>query len=139
MGSPPHLQALRHLFESAPVSRYLGHELVALGGGRAEVRLPYRDEFDQGFGVVHGGIVATLADTAGYFAAASLLEDGVVTTVEFKVNLAEAARRETLVGVGEAMSRGRSLIVCRMTVRGADDRVVAVAQGTYAIRESRRA
>src|SRR5262249_40196022 len=98
----------------------------------------FRPEFDQGFGVVHGGMVATLADTAGYFAAGALLEGGGVTTVEVKINLGEGPRQGTLVGLGRAGARRPSPVGCPMTVRGTDERLVAVAQGTYAIREARR-
>jgi acyl-coenzyme A thioesterase PaaI-like protein len=45
---------------NAPIGRFLGRRLIVCKGGRAEVRLPYRAEFQQGDGVVHGGIIATL-------------------------------------------------------------------------------
>ncbi len=45
----------------------------------------------QGQGVVHGGILATIGDTAGFFAAASVAGTKL-TSVEFKVNLMAAAR-----------------------------------------------
>jgi uncharacterized protein (TIGR00369 family) len=138
MSEPAHLQRLRERFEGAPVSRYLGHRLAGLGEGRAEVHLPFREEFEQSAGVVHGGLIATVADTAGYFAAASRLEEGEVTTAEFKVNLLAPARRASLVGRAEVLSQGRSLIVCGMTVHTEDGLLVAVGQGTYAVRAPRR-
>jgi uncharacterized protein (TIGR00369 family) len=109
---------LKARLRNAPISHFLGHRLIVCKGGRAEVRLPYRAEFQQGDGVVHGGIIATLADTAEFFAAASASPQQTVTTVEFKINLLSGAREENLVSVGKVIRNGRQLIVCEMMVYG---------------------
>ncbi len=49
-------------------SRWLGIELVALAPGRCTVRMTVRPEMVNGFGVSHGGIVYSLADSALAFA-----------------------------------------------------------------------
>ena len=122
---------LKERLRDAPISRFPGHRLVACQNGRAEVRLPYRAEFQQSYGVVHGGLIATLADTAGFFAAASVSRENVVTTVEFKINLMSGAREENLLGVGKVLRNGRHLIVCEMTIYGRRRRKIASALGTY--------
>jgi uncharacterized protein (TIGR00369 family) len=123
---------LKTRLRDAPISRFLGHRLLACKDGRAEVRLPYRAEFQQSYGVVHGGIIATVADTAGFFAAASLSPEQTVTTVEFKINLLSGAREENLVSIGKVIRNGRQLIVCEMIVYGRRRRKIALATGTYA-------
>ena len=123
---------LKARLRNAPISRFLGQRLIVCKNGRAEVRLPYRAEFQQGDGVVHGGIVATLADTAGFFAAASASPEQMVTTVEFKINLLSGAREEDLRGIGHVIRNGRQLIVCEMIVYGRRRRKIALASGTYA-------
>ena len=50
-------------------SRWLGLEVVELGPGRCHCRMTVRDEMVNGFGVAHGGIVYSLADSALAFAA----------------------------------------------------------------------
>ena len=49
-------------------SRWLGLEVVELGPGRCECVMTVRDEMVNGFGVAHGGIVFSLADSALAFA-----------------------------------------------------------------------
>jgi acyl-CoA thioesterase len=49
-------------------SRWLGLEVVELGPGRCLCRMSVRDEMVNGFGVAHGGIVYSLADSALAFA-----------------------------------------------------------------------
>ncbi|MCI0691570.1 PaaI family thioesterase [candidate division KSB1 bacterium] len=123
---------LKARLRNAPISDFLGHRLIVCKDGRAEVRLPYRAEFQQSYGVVHGGIVATVADTAGFFAAASASPAQMVTTVEFKINLLSGAREENLTGVGKVIRNGRQLVVCEMIVYGRRRRKIALASGTYA-------
>ena len=67
-----HLEKLKQLFEAAPISRYLGMTLSYCENGVARVRLPFRAEFEERHGVIHGGLIGLLADTAGNFAVGSV-------------------------------------------------------------------
>ena len=58
----------RAVFERTPLNRTLGMRLVDREPGRAEVELPVDGRFVQEEGVVHGGVLATLADTAAVYA-----------------------------------------------------------------------
>lgn len=49
-------------------SRWLGLEVVELGPARCHCRMIVREEMVNGFGVAHGGIVYSLADSALAFA-----------------------------------------------------------------------
>lgn len=137
MSDDAHLAHLSRIFAEAPVSRWLGQELVSCGDGRARVRLPFKPEFLQGLNVIHGGIIGAMADTAGYFAAASLVPDGATPTIEFKINLVASAREEALIAEGTVMHRGRTMITVQMHVTGEKDRLIALGQGTYAVRRTR--
>jgi len=128
-------RSLATLFREAPITVFLGWQLRVCEAGVAEVVLPHKPEFEQGLGVTHGGIVATIADTAGFFAAASLVGAGLAT-VEFKINLLAPVRRDNLLARASVAHRGRRLLVCQVSVTGEQDRVVALAQGTYATVES---
>ena len=123
-------ERLAALFRQAPITMFLGQQLLRCDAGVAEVELPHRREFEQGLGVTHGGVVATIADTAGFFAAASLVGPGLAT-VEFKINLVAPVREETIRAKGTVAHRGHRLILCQINVTGANEAVVALAQATY--------
>jgi len=132
-----HLQKLRKLFEEAPIRELDGLEWVSCGDGVAEVRLPFKPSLTQGLGVAHGGMVGLAADTAGWFAAASVYPQGLVTTAEYKINLLTGARGD-LLATGRVARQGRNLITCQFEVVDAENNLVAVGIGTYAcIREQR--
>ena len=138
MGSDSmHLQKLRKLFDEAPIRELDGLEWVSCGNGVAEVRLPFKPSLTQGLGVAHGGMVGLTADTAGWFAAASVYPQGLVTTAEYKINLLTGARGD-LLATGRVVRQGRNLITCQLEVVDAENKLVAVGIGTYAcIREQR--
>ena len=132
-----HLQRLRKLFEEAPIREHDVLEWVSCGDGVAKVRLPFKPSLTQGLGVVHGGMVGLAADTAGWFAAASVYPQGLVTTAEYKINLLTGARGD-LLATGRVVRQGRNLITCQLEVVDADNKLIAVGIGTYAcIRDQR--
>jgi uncharacterized protein (TIGR00369 family) len=109
-----HLQKLRKLFEEAPIRELDGLEWVSCGD-----------------------MVGLVADTAGWFAAASVYPQGLVTTAEYKINLLTGARGD-LLATGRVVRQGRNLITCQLEVVDAENKLVAVGIGTYAcIREQR--
>ncbi|HEY4490816.1 MAG TPA: PaaI family thioesterase, partial [Acidobacteriota bacterium] len=70
----------------AKISRFIGQKLQVLEEGVCKITLPFRDEFEQIYGVVHGGLITLIADTAGYFAAATIAGDMPLATAEVKMN-----------------------------------------------------
>ena len=127
-----HLEKLKQLFEAAPISRYLGMTLSYCENGVARVRLPFRAEFEESHGVIHGGLIGLLADTAGNFAVGSVSPGSTVKTVEFKMSLL-AGVQEDLLAIGEVVRKGRSLAACRLEVVGGNDHVVAIGLATYSL------
>ena len=82
-----HLEKLKQLFEAAPISRYLGMTLSYCENGVARVRLPFRAEFEESHGVIHGGLIGLLADTAGNFAVGSVSRPPSATTTPTQLDV----------------------------------------------------
>ena len=78
----------RESFARQGAMAHLGAALGRVEPGVVEIALDFRPELSQQHGFFHAGIVATVADSAGGYAAYTLFpaEAGVLT-VEFKVNL----------------------------------------------------
>lgn len=100
----------------------LGAELGRIEPGFCEIRLPYADAVAQQHGFVHGGAIATIADSAGGYAGFTLFgaDDGILT-VEFKLNLVAPAKGEMLIARGEVVKPGRTLTVTRADVVAVED------------------
>ena len=108
-----------------PMAVLLGFELVEVSEGRAVFAVTPQEFHYNPIGVVHGGLAATLLDSAMGCAVHSTLPAGVgYTTLEFKVNFARAITGDTgrVVCEGTLIHRGR-------TVATAEGRVIAEDTG----------
>jgi uncharacterized protein (TIGR00369 family) len=111
----------RQSFERQGLMRLLGAVLIQVGGGRAIIEVPFRDDLTQQHGYFHAGVVSSVADNAAGYAAFSLMpEDASVLTVEFKINLTNPAAGQCLRAEAEVRKSGRTLIVVSVTVFAID-------------------
>lgn len=86
------LRAIRSgALPAPPIARLLGFDLVEVEPGRAVFAVTPGERHYNPIGVVHGGLAATLCDSAMGCAVQSLLPAGVgYTTLEFKINFVRA-------------------------------------------------
>ncbi|MFN4080548.1 MAG: hydroxyphenylacetyl-CoA thioesterase PaaI, partial [Saprospiraceae bacterium] len=61
-------EIFRAMYDKDPFSRWMGMEIVEIGPGSCKLRMTVRPEMTNGFGVAHGGIAFSLADSAFAFA-----------------------------------------------------------------------
>jgi uncharacterized protein (TIGR00369 family) len=116
----------------AKISRFVGQSLEVLEEGVCKITLPFRDDFEQTFGVVHGGIINLIADTAGYFAAATKVGDTPLATAEIKMNYIGPVFRKEIHAIGKVVKAGKQLIICELKVYTTDDdKLVALGTATY--------
>jgi uncharacterized protein (TIGR00369 family) len=95
----------------------IGAELAHVAPGAVDIAVAFRPELSQQHGFFHGGIVGTIADSAGGYAAFSLMPaDASVLTVEYKMNLVAPAEGTRMVARGRVLKPGRTLSVCHVDV-----------------------
>jgi len=114
---PDFARRARESFSRQGAMAHLGAVLGRIEPGFVEIALPYRPELSQQHGFFHAGIVATVADSAGGYAAYTLFPaDAGVLTVEFKVNLMAPADGERIVAAGRVIRTGRTITVAQFDV-----------------------
>jgi uncharacterized protein (TIGR00369 family) len=95
--------------EGAPMVRLLGMQMTEVDEGRIVITAEVRPEHENGLGIAHGGLAATLLDTALSCAVNTVMPAGkVFTTLEMKINYIRAIRREagTLTCTGTVIHAG---------------------------------
>ena len=108
---------VRESFARQKVMGLIGAVLAHVAPGRVEIELPFRDDLTQQHGFFHAGVVGTIADSAGGYAAFTLMPAGSsVLSVEYKMNLVAPADGERLVASGQVVRPGRTLTVCDLEV-----------------------
>ena len=116
-GDPDFEAKVRDSFSRQPLMEFLGAEITRLAPGEVEVQMAHRPELTQQHGYFHAGAISAIADTAGGYAAFSLMPKGAsVLTVEYKINLVAPADGERLVARGRVQKAGRTLTVCQLSV-----------------------
>lgn len=122
-------RCVAEMWRGDAASRGLGMELVEVGPGRAVVAMQVRADMVNGWALCHGGLVATLADSA--FAAACNSRGTVTVAAGFDVTFLEPARLgDRLVATAvETALRGRSGVYDVTVTRDADGTVAAVFRG----------
>jgi uncharacterized protein (TIGR00369 family) len=108
---------VRASFARQAIMGLIGARLSRVEPGLVEIELPYRADLTQQHGFFHAGITSTIADSAGGYAAYSLMPAGAsVLTTEFKINLLAPAEGELLRALGRVVKPGRLLTVCDVDV-----------------------
>lgn len=100
--------------------------------GRAIFRMTIDDIHLRSLGIMHGGVTATLLDTAMGMAARTMAPpEHHVVTVQLNVNFTRPAwNGETVTAVGEVQHSGRQTAVVRGELRTADDLLIATGSAT---------
>jgi len=118
---PAYEAKVRASFARQRVMDTLGAELVLVEPGRVEIELAYRPELSQQHGYLHAGVSATIADSAGGYAAYSLMPPGAsILSVEFKVNLLAPGRGQRFRARGRVVRAGKRLTVTEIDVLAFD-------------------
>jgi len=114
---PGFAERVQASFARQRIMALLGAELTRIEPGFCEIRLPFKDALCQQHGFFHGGVIGTIADSAGGYAGFSLMpEDASVLTVEYKLNLVAPADGDRLTARGRVIRPGRTLVVSRADV-----------------------
>ena len=80
-------RALKKRFSAVPFISNLKMKLGTVGAGAARVSIDFERRLGQVHGFMHGGVLASLADTAATYAANTLLyPERDAITVELKIN-----------------------------------------------------
>jgi uncharacterized protein (TIGR00369 family) len=130
--TPEEEQRLREAFERVPFAHLLQLELGEMKRGAATLHLEVRDDLRQNNGVVHGGVIASLVDSAAAFAVLTLLEkDQTSTTVDLTIHYL----RPLLSGQSTAQARvvraGRRIMVITVDVLDETKTLVATALTSF--------
>ena len=125
--------AAERLRRSNPASHF-GFVLEKAEHGRAVFRMPVRELHKQIHRVVHGGVLASLADTAGGFAAFLAAPLGSRSlTIELKINFLEGVESGEVWADARVLRRGKTTTVVECDVTDSDRRLVSKALMTFAV------
>jgi uncharacterized protein (TIGR00369 family) len=131
---PRHLEALRERIAESPFHGWAGMELVRVGGGEAELAMKLEDHHFNPQRIVHGGIIAAMADTAIGLALRSILAPGSThRTAQLGVHFLAKGEGTRLVGRGRALHLGTRMGYGEAEVLDGDQQLLARATATFIV------
>jgi acyl-CoA thioesterase len=126
------LRRIQKAVGTVPFARLLGIELDDISSGTATLGLSIRKELTQNHGVVHGGAIASLIDTATAFAIISLLAPRErVTTVDLTISYVRPLTDGRITAVAKVLRAGRRLFVVSAEVFDKEGKLATTALSTY--------
>jgi uncharacterized protein (TIGR00369 family) len=126
------LRRIQKALSAVPYARLMGIELEEVGIGTATLAIRVRKELMQNRGVVHGGAIASLIDTATAFAIISLLTPKeTVTTIDLAISYLRPVTRGRLKAVAKVVRAGRRLFVVSADAFDKEGNLAATALSTY--------
>lgn len=122
-------QVVTHMMQHDRFSQWLGIEVLDVSEGYSKIKMTVRDEMINGFGIVHGGVAFSLADSAFAFACnnRNVLSVALDTAINF---LKPVHVGDLLTAEARELHNGRSTGLYQITISNQQDHVVAVFKGT---------
>ena len=117
------------MFSNDSFSQWMGLERLEERSGYCRLRMTVRPEMCNGFGIAHGGITYSLADSALAFASNSQGRHALSITTSIQ-HLAQVQPGDVLTAEAHEEHLSRRIAQYRVTVHNGDDQLVALFQGT---------
>ena len=128
------LARLRETFARVPYVGLLGFEFVRAGRGAATFALDVREELTRMGGILHGGAVVSLLDTAAAFAVHTVIEpDARTVTVDLTVHFLRPASDGRIEAHARVLRRGRRVCILSVEALDANAEIIATSTMTYFI------
>ncbi|MGQ0760879.1 MAG: PaaI family thioesterase [Acidobacteriota bacterium] len=125
------LERARNAFDKVAYARFLGLELCELKSGHVTVCLDVRDNVKQNHGVVHGGAIASLIDTASAFVILTAIDENErVTTTDLTIHYLRPVTLGRMLARARIVRGGRRRFVVNVDVEN-DGALAATAVTGY--------
>ncbi|MEQ8523762.1 hydroxyphenylacetyl-CoA thioesterase PaaI [Gracilimonas sp.] len=120
---------IEKMLSNDPFSQWMGVEVLESDPGYCRISIKIREEMTNGFGVCHGGITFSLADSALAFASNS--HSSISLALENNINFTKKVSvGDVLVAETEELQNGRTIGVYKVKVTNQNEELVAEFRGT---------
>jgi acyl-CoA thioesterase len=122
-------KVVAHMMEHDKFSQWLGIEVLEIKEGYSRLQMTVREEMINGFGIVHGGITFSLADSA--FAFACNNRNNLSVALDTSINFTKAVNvGDTITAEAKENHNGRSTGLYFITITNQHNEQVAHFKGT---------
>ncbi len=129
-----YIDELKQRIRNSPFHQWAGMELLSVGRGGAEVAMELDPHHFNPQGIVHGGVIAAIADTSIGLALRSMLKPGYThRTAQLNVHFLAKGEGNRIIGRGRSLHLGRQMGYGEAEVSDAGGRTLARATATFIV------
>lgn len=123
------INVVTHMMQHDLFSQWLGITVLEIKEGYSNIKMTVRPEMINGFGIVHGGITFSLADSA--FAFACNNRNNLSVALDTSINFLKSVHvGDVLTAEAKELHNGKSTGLYHITITNQNQHVVAVFKGT---------
>jgi acyl-CoA thioesterase len=123
------VDVVSHMMKHDLFSQWLGIEVLEVKEGYSRIKMTVRPEMINGFGIVHGGIAFSLADSA--FAFACNNRNNLSVALDTAINFTKPVHvGDILTAESKEIHNGKSTGLYHITITNQKDHTVAIFKGT---------
>jgi len=127
--------SIKKILDRSSLLKFLAIEIEFLSPGFSRIRIPFRSDFLQGFGVVQGGIIATAGDTAVGIAFLTLIDPNqTLVTIDLKINFLASVKNGDIFSEGKIIQKGSVISLGEFEVKTSEGILVAKGMSTLTSR-----
>lgn len=124
--NPDYIQELIQIVNDSLFPKHMSMRLTAIGNDTSEVELDINPFHFQAYGIVHGGVLATLIDTATFWAVYMRIpESAGLVNIDLKLNYLKPVKNDLLIAKGQAIRSGKSISYAEARVLNTNGDLVA--------------
>ncbi|MFC1833274.1 PaaI family thioesterase [Thermodesulfobacteriota bacterium] len=132
--NPEYVKQVSSVANGSPYFRLLSMEIVKIGIGSCLIEINLQEKHLQPFGVVHGGVFATIIDAAAFWGVyGGVDEKSGMTSVDLKLNYLAPATTGKLIAKGRQIKLGRTLALGEAEVTDQDGKILAHGTSTLMV------
>lgn len=130
----PHRFAMEGWITTAPFEKLLNMEIAEASEGKATLTMPFYVDYANGAGLMHGGALVSLADTAVVMAIKSIIEPGShFATTRLETDFLHPVKKGVITAKAKVVSRVDRIIEGRATIYDEEERAVMEYSCTFKI------
>ncbi len=135
MEKEKYLEQVKKVTKNSPYYRLLGMEIMEIKEGESKIQMPFKQDLTHPYRIMHGGAIASLADSSVAMALISVVEPGDrFTTIEFKINFFAPVNKGKLEAHGKIVHKGSKTAVGEVEVKNEEGKLIAKLIATYNIK-----
>ena len=130
--TPEHRAFAENALHNLPFAKLIGMRLVDIKPDEAKISIEMRDDLRQPSGVLHGGVTATLIDTAMAFAVRTRLAlTDATATIDLTVHYMRPHLAGTFVCTARVVRAGKRIFTVSADVHNEEGKLIATGLSTY--------